>query len=201
MCGSYSNNSERSYTYKVYWYIALCTIIVALVLMECYYWVAWLKQIMRIFFSLPRNNILVPKFFLLFPNVFVQAVKYFSFKKSVFQTQRKLSLSKRYIFHNFLLLQILVKKIAMAICSTGDFLDFSCTFFKPCCVHCRSKLLVKILAQTQNVAKTQTILTFVSIKITKYTCYCAISILIKVSHFYTKTHEKTLQLNFLLLIT
>ena len=25
MCGSYSNNSERSYTYKVYWYIALCT--------------------------------------------------------------------------------------------------------------------------------------------------------------------------------
>ena len=154
---------------------------------------------MRKFFSLPRKNILVPKFFLLFPNVFVQAAKYFSFKKSVFQPQRKLSLSKRYIFHNFLLLQILVKKIAMAICSTGDFLDFSCTFFKPCCVHCRSKLLVKILAQTQNVAKTQTILTFVSIKITKFTCYFNTNKSITFLH--QNTRKNPLQLNFLLLIT
>jgi len=35
-------------------------------------------------FFLPRKNILVPKFFLVFPNVFVQAAKYFTFKKSVF---------------------------------------------------------------------------------------------------------------------
>ena len=154
---------------------------------------------MRKFFSLPRKNILVPKFFLVFPNVFVKALKYFSFKKSVFQTQRKLSLSKRYIFHNFLLLQILVKKIAMAICSTGDFLDFSCTFFKPCCVHCRSKLLVKILAQTQNVAKTQTILTFASIKITKFTCYFNTNKSITFLH--QNTRKNPLQLNFLLLIT
>ena len=50
-------------------------------------------------------------------------------------------------------------------------------------------MLVKILAQTQNVAKTQTILTFVSSKSQNLP---AISILIKVSHFNTKTHEKTL---------
>ena len=112
---------------------------------------------------------------------------------------RQLSLSKRYIFHNFLLLQILVKKIAMAICSTGDFLDFSCTFLKRCCVHCRSKLLVKILAQTQNVAKTQTILTFVSIKITKFTCYFNTNKSITFLH--QNTRKNPLQLNFLLLIT
>ena len=87
MCGSYSNNSERSYTYKVYWYIALCTIIVAVVLMECYYWVAHGSNKLCVYFFHCLEKIFWSQtFFKLFPNVFVQAPRYFTFKKSVFYT-------------------------------------------------------------------------------------------------------------------
>ena len=89
-----------------------------------------------------------------------------------------------------------MKKIATAI-----FLNFFFRlFFKPCCVHCRSKMLVKRLAQTQKyIPKHKQFLLSSSSKSQNLP---AISILIKVSHFYTKTHKKIpLQLNFLLLIS